>query len=394
MNNSLVVFNPCGIEVSRALLVVALRAHDHDEPLREFPNTREGHQAVLRFLERSGRSVRVALESTGLYGLDLALHQAGVAVMVANPRAVRHFAQALLQRSKNDQLDAEVLREFAARMPFQAWRPPSAAALKLVAVARRLEALTDMMAAEKNRRHAASLSEALPVIIRRDIQRSIQTQQRAIDRLTRAAQEFILTDPELARRYELLLSIPGFGATSAVHTLAELTLLPADMDVRQWVAYAGLDPREYTSGTSVHKKVRISKAGNKHLRRALYMPALVAVQHQPQVRAFYEHLLARGKTKMQALVATMRKLLHAIYGMFKHDQLFDGQKVYTSTSPRWLPPCRTRRSYALKPKLPFTTKRESTSYPPLTLGSLGIWLPSGPGVESPRVIGSAAPCAL
>jgi transposase len=128
-----------------------------------------------------------------------------------------------------------------------------------------------MMAAEKNRLHAASLSEALPAIIRRDLQRSIQTQQRAIDRLTRAALEFIAQDPELARRSELLLSIPGCGATSAVHLLAELNLLPADLDVRQWVAYAGLDPREYTSGTSVHKKVRISNAGNKHLRRALYL---------------------------------------------------------------------------------------------------------------------------
>src|SRR5690242_7519772 len=88
------------------------------------------------------------------------------------------------------------------------------------------------------------------------------------------------------------------------------------------------DPREYSSGTSVHKKVRISKAGNKHLRRALYMPALVAVQHQDQIRAYYAHVQARGKTKMQALVATMRKLLHAIFGMFKHDQLFDGHKFY------------------------------------------------------------------
>jgi transposase len=329
MNHSLDPFAPCGIEVSSALLVVALRADGHEER-REFPNTPQGHQAVLRFLERSARPVRVCMESTGLYGLDLArtLDQAGVAVMVANPRAVRHFAQALLQRSKNDELDAGVLCEFAARMPFVAWRPPSAAALKLVAVARRLEALTDMLAAEKNRRHAASLSEALPAIVRRDIERSLQTQQRAIERLTRAAQEFILADPELARRYELLLSIPGFGATSAVHTLAELTLLPAGMDVRQWVAYAGLDPREYTSGTSVHKKVRISKAGNRHLRRALYMPALVAVQHEPHLRAYYEHLQARGKSKMQALVAVMRKLLHAIFGMFKHDRLFDGEKVY------------------------------------------------------------------
>lgn len=331
-NHSLSPFEPCGIEVSQDVLVVALRAHDHASSRREFPNTAKGHQAALRFLARAARPVRVCLESTGLYGLDLALclHQARVAVMVANPRAVRHFATALMQRSKNDQLDAAVLCEFAARMPFVAWRPPSAAALKLVAVARRLEALTDMLAAEKNRLHAASLSQAIPPLIRRDVQRSIQTQQRAIERLTRAVEEFILDDPELARRFELLLSIPGVGATSAVHLLAELTLLPAGMDVRQWVAYAGLDPREYTSGTSVHKKVRISKAGNKHLRRALYMPALVAVQHQAHLRAYYEHLQARGKTKLQALTATMRKLLHAIFGMFKHDQLFDGRKVYAA----------------------------------------------------------------
>lgn len=334
VNDSVSRFNSCGIEVSQHTLVVALRAGDRDEARREFPNTPPGHQAVLRFLERTAGPARVAMESTGLYGLDLALtlHQAGVAVMVANPRAVRHFATALMQRSKNDQLDAVVLCEFAARMPFVAWRPPSPAALKLVAVARRLEALTDMLAAEKNRLHAASLSAALPAIIRRDVQRSIQTHERAIERLTRAVQEFILDDPELSRRFELLLSIPGVGATSAVHLLAELTLLPAGMDVRQWVAYAGLDPREYTSGTSVHKKVRISKAGNHHLRRALYMPALVAVQHQPHLRAFYEHLQARGKTKLQALVATMRKLLHAIFGMFKHNQLFEGAKTYAQAA--------------------------------------------------------------
>ncbi len=83
-----------------------------------------------------------------------------------------------------------------------------------------------------------------------------------------------------------------------------------------------------TRGSSVEKKPRISKAGNKHLRRALYMPALVAVRHDPHLRAFYEHLRARGKAKMQALVAAMRKLLHAIFGIFKHDQSFDGSKVF------------------------------------------------------------------
>jgi transposase len=331
MNNSLSAFDPCGIEVSARTLLVALGSEERAASPREFPNTAEGHQAVRRWLQSWKRPVRVVMESTGLYGLDLALclQRAGVALMVANPRAARHFAQAMMKRSKTDRIDAGVLRQFAARMEFLAWRPPSPAALKLVAVARRLEALTQMLAAEKNRLHAASISEALPVIVRRDVQRSLQTQQRAIERLTRAAQEFVLSDPELGRRYQLLLSIPGFATTSALHTLAELALLPADMEVRQWVAYAGLDPRQHSSGSSVEKKPRISKAGNKHLRRALYMPALVAIVHEPHLRAFYDHLLARGKTKMQALVAVMRKLLHAIFGMFKHDQTFDGTKVYT-----------------------------------------------------------------
>jgi transposase len=330
MNNSLSSLDSCGIEVSARTLLVELGVEGRAARRCEFPNTAEGHQAVLSFLRRRGRPVRVCMESTGLYGLDLALclQRAGVELMVANPRAARHFAQAMMKRSKTDRIDAGVLSQFAARMPFVPWRPPSPAALKLVAVARRLEALTEMLTAERNRLHAASLSEALPALVRRDVQRSIQTQHRAIERLTRAAQEFVMAEPELERRFRLLLSIPGFATTSALHTLAELALLPPDMDVRQWVAYAGLDPRHHTSGSSVEKKPRISKAGNKHLRRALYMPALVAIVHEPHLRAFYEHLLARGKTKMQALVAVMRKLLHAIFGMFKHHQTFEGCKVY------------------------------------------------------------------
>ena len=105
------------------------------------------------------------------------------------------------------------------------------------------------------------------------------------------------------------------------------------LPARQWVAYAGLDPRQYSSGSSVQKKMRLSKAGNKHLRRALYMPALVAVQHDPHLRAFYQHLLERGKFKMQALVAVRRKLLHAFPGRFKTHQPYDGSKLFQRQPP-------------------------------------------------------------
>jgi transposase len=322
-----------GIEVSAQQLLVGLQADASADELarREFANTPEGVQGLRRWLVVPGRRVRVVMEATGLYGLDLALRldcEPSLELMVANPRAVRHFAHALMKRSKNDPIDVQVLVEFARRMPFRRWQRPSPFALHLHALARRLEALSEMHAAEKNRLHAAQLSEAWPPDVQRDLKRSLRALERAVKRLTRQAVEVIAQNPDLNLRYQLLLSACGIGPTSAVQILAQLAVLSPHLDVRQWVAQAGLDPRHHDSGSSVHRKTRISKAGNRHLRRALYMPALVASVREPHLRAFYLHLLERGKTKMQALVAVMRKLLHAIFGMFKHQQPFDGARLY------------------------------------------------------------------
>jgi len=207
----------------------------------------------------------------------------------------------MMKRSKNDQIDAGVLEQFAVHMPFKPWQRPSVATLALHALARRLRELVEMQTAEKNRQHAAGLSKAIPAVVRRDLARSLRAQERAIERLTRQARKLIAQDPQLAERFELLDSVPGIGETSAVQLLGELGVLAPDLEARQWVAYAGLDPRQYTSGTSVHKKPRISKAGNKYLRHALFMPALVAV---------------------------MRKLLHALHAMFKTHQPYDGSKLF------------------------------------------------------------------
>jgi transposase len=322
----------CGIEVSAQELVVALTGKKGETVLRRVANTAAGHQQLLRMLTRVGTGVvRVVLEATGLYGLDVALAlsgQAGVEVMVANPRAVRDFARAMMQRSKNDQLDAVVLWEFATRMPFTAWARPEKNTLALWAMARRLEALTKQCTAEKNRQHAAGVSQAIPESVLRSIARTLRFFRREIQQLRAAALRCIAADARLQRRYHLLLSVPGIGEVSAMQILAELLLLPEDRDVRQWVAYAGLDPREYRSGTSVRKYTRISKVGNRHLRCALYMPALVASRREPHLRGFYEHLLARGKMKRPALMAVARKLLHAIYGMFRSGRAYDGALSY------------------------------------------------------------------
>jgi transposase len=94
------------------------------------------------------------------------------------------------------------------------------------------------------------------------------------------------------------------------------------------VKFAGLDPRAFDSGKSVHKQARLAKAGNRHIRSALYMPALSAKQHDPHVKAYFQHLLDNGKKPLQAVCAVMRKLLHAIHGMLKHDKPFDNTRFY------------------------------------------------------------------
>ena len=194
-----------------------------------------------------------------------------IEVMVANPRAVKNFAQAMFKRSKNDPLDAGVQLEYARRMPFDAWKPPSRSAVQVTALARRIHALTEQTTMEKNRLHAVSATATTLRVLVQDLKRSIQSLEKAQLRLMREARKIIAGEVPLQRRFELLLSIPGVGETSALQLLGELALVPPDADVRQWVAYAGLDPREYSSGSSVQKRTRISKVGNRHMRRALYI---------------------------------------------------------------------------------------------------------------------------
>ena len=319
-----------GIDVSAQTVVVRVDRAGRQLGPREFENDPWGHRGLCRWLTRGGRRARVALEASGIYHLDLALalHRAGIELMVVNPRSMRAFAQALAERSKTDPLDADVCLEFVRRMPFEPWVPPTPEVLALRALTRRIGALTKTRAREKNRLHAVRHARELPAVLAEEIEAHIAYLRASIDRLAARARALIAEHADLETRFRHLVSVKGIADASALQLLAELAVLPEDMDVRQWVAFAGLDPRHFESGTSVHKPPRISKKGNRYLRAALYMPALVAVQYEPRIRAFYEELLERGKKPLQALVAVMRKLLHSIYGMFLNDEDFDGEKFY------------------------------------------------------------------
>lgn len=278
------------------------------------------------------RPLRVIMEATGIYYLDAAVIAAelGAEVVVVNPKAAHNFAKALQQRSKTDALDAAMLLEFLKRMPHKRWTPPNQNHLALRYYGRYLTQLTEDCTAAKNRLHALSSTKACPRALRVDMQRAIASLERRIERLRGEAVKLIRENADLLPMFEALISIVGVAETSAVSLLAELAVLPRDMSARACVCHAGLDVRLFESGTSVAKAPRITRHGNKYLRRALFHPALAAGSHDPHARAFKQRLVARGKKKMQANVAIMRKLLTAAWALVRNPAQYDGSKLFAT----------------------------------------------------------------
>jgi len=275
----------------------------------------------------------VCIEATGIYHFDLAValsRAENIEVMVLNPRASHHFAKVLMKRSKTDAVDAEILAIYCEKMPFEAWCRPEDEVITLRALSRRIATLNKLKTQTKNQLHALKATEETPVLVLEHSEELIDLLEKQIETLRDSALELMRQHPYLAKSLALITSIKGIAHASGIQILAELLILPTGMNARQWVAFAGLDPRLFESGSSVSKKPRISKAGNKFIRQALYMPALVATRHEPNIKGYYTHLINdNGLKKVQAICAVMRKLLHAIHGMLKTEKEFDGTRFYT-----------------------------------------------------------------
>ena len=318
-----------GIDVGAEELVLVIRKNGKPLNPQQFANTpADRTRLVNKLIKLPG--IIVCLEATGVYHFDLsiALHDAGVSLMVVNPKASHNFAKVLMKNSKTDAVDANTLAEYAERMDFVAWTRPSDETLALRSFARRINALTGQKAAAKNHLHALTATSETPKAVLKDAKLAIAQLEKRIDNLTALTLIFIAKHPELERILTLLIGIKGIGQTSAIALMGELLLLPPGLSHREWVKFAGLDPRAFDSGKSVHKKTRLSKVGNARIRSALYMPALSAKQHDPHIKAYFQHLVANGKKPLQAVCAIMRKLLHAIHGMLKKNEPFDNTRFY------------------------------------------------------------------
>lgn len=311
---------PLGIDIAKSSFQAALL---RDGKLRHhgFPNSSQGFTQLQAWLAKRGvERVHACMEATASYGdeLALSLYTAGHTVSIVNPARIKGFAQSELQRNKTDKLDAALMARFCQQKQPQAWSPPPAEIQQLQALVRRLDAVAEMRQRERNRLEQA---QSLPPV-RESLEKIIAALDAEIARLRQLIKGHIDQHPRLRQDRDLLLSIPGIGETTAAWVLSEVQV-SAYSSARQVAAHAGLTPRHHESGRSVRGPTRLSKTGNRRLRRALYLPAVVAKRYNPLIREFCERLQQRGKRPMEIIGAAMRKLLHIVYGVLKSGKAFD-----------------------------------------------------------------------
>jgi transposase len=310
-----------GIDVAKATFDAALLC-EGKLAQRTFCMDPAGFAALLSWIrEHEIEQVHACLEATGEYGAALALflHESGHLVSIVNPARIAAYAKSRLARTKTDKTDAALIARFCAKEQPLVWTPPSAEVQELQALVRRVEMLQDMVQQEENRRQSGGSSSA----VRASIEATLAFLRKELAKTKHLVQQQVERSAELRSHQQLLCSIPGVGVWTAARVLAEIEQVRTAVDARQLAAYAGLTPRERTSGSSVHHPPRLAKTGNSRVRRALYFPAMVAIRHNPAIHALAERLRARGKPPMVIVGAAMRKLLHLIYGVLKSGKPFD-----------------------------------------------------------------------
>lgn len=288
-----------------------------DAASQQFGNNKAGHKALIGWI--GAQPARVVYEATGPYHrqLEVALAGAGLPIFKVNPRQARRFAEATGKLAKTDRLDAAMLARMGALLTL-APRPVRNAALndlKDLHVAR--EALVKDRTAAKNRARMISLR-----LLERQSKARLDHIDEQLAAVDHAISELIASDPILSRRLAILLSIPGIAAISAAMLVIEMPEL-GNLDSKQAAALAGLAPIARQSGQ--WKGKAFVQGGRKHVRQALYMPALVAMRFNPDLKSKYNQLTAAGKAPKQAITAIMRKLIVLANALLKNNRTWQNR---------------------------------------------------------------------
>lgn len=312
-----------GVDVAKAKLDCCLLLDNvsFKRKTKVVDNSPTGIADLIAWLEKQKvavADVHIIMEGTGVYHepAALALSQANVRVSIVNPLYVKRFREALAVHTKTDKMDSYILARYGLMQTPPTWMPPSPAARTLQALLARREAVLQDLQRERNRQEKADFTDT-PVLVQQSLSEGIAFLLTQLSKLQQDIDHHIDQHPEFKNDLALMQSIPGVGPVVSSNLLATMHGRKFN-SAEQLAAYLGLVPVERQSGTSVRERPKLSKTGPSKLRAILYMSAVVAIRHNPHIKALYNRLLTRGKSKMSALGAAMRKIVHLCFGVVKN----------------------------------------------------------------------------
>jgi transposase len=324
-----------GIDVAQKELVVSLgRLYDNLDikiiSYKVFRNTDSGMKSLIdwvAFHSDKADSVRYVMEATGVYHEKLAyyLDENSFDLSIVLPNKISNYFRTLDINTITDKTASQAIMRFGLERKLDNWTRPKGIYRELKQLTRERDQIVDQRSMVKNQLHAEK-TEAIPN------QKSLKRITERIKFLNIQEKEIkmdiamLLNDnPDIKDRVKNICTIPGVAELTAVIVLAETNGFELIRNKKQLTGYAGLDVREKQSGTSVKGKPRISKKGNRHLRKSMHLPSLSSVRYNKSHRELYARLVAKSGIKMKALIAVQRKMLELIFVIDKNKTEYDNE---------------------------------------------------------------------
>lgn len=319
-----------GVDVAKDELVVCQGRLYEDLSIelyahKNFPNSLKGFESLVKWVEKSGMAGRFVMEATGVYFESFAyfLSDHGYRVSVVLPNKISNYFRTLQVKTITDKSACEAITQFGLERNLDDWEAPKGIYRKIRQLTRERSQVVETRTVAKNQLHAEK-SEAYPnASSLARIKKHIAFLDKQEKEITAELRQLLNEDPEMKKLLAVLCSLPGIGLLTAATVLAETNGFNLIRNKRQLASYAGLDVREKQSGVSVKGKPKISKKGNKYLRRSMHLPALAAIRHDERFKAIFIRLVSKHGIKMKAAVAVQRKLLEMMFTLFKNQTVYD-----------------------------------------------------------------------
>lgn len=309
-----------GIDISKASFDVSFQKHQGDQVHFKFSNNRKGFNKFFKHIDTFDHCI---MEASGPYYLFLAhyLYERGVNVSVVNPLQVKHFVRMRMTKAKTDKKDAQMIAQYGESERPDLWQPNEKAVTQLQLINSALEGLHKHVSMVINQLEAFNLvPEKDPEVINtlKSLLRSLKLK---ISKLEARAKK--ITKECFEQTNKLLQSIPGIGPKTATMLIAITNNFQKFSDSKKLSAYVGLAPRIYQSGTSINGKGHITKMGNRHMRKLLYLGAWTAKRYNKHCKEMYQRLKEKGKPEKVIKIAIANKLLRQAFAVATTFKEFD-----------------------------------------------------------------------